>query len=201
MIQRHSTADMKAMTLPAPHTQVLNLFTFCHWLSGKKYLQDSFYSLAQLSRCQAPQANRASQTIRTPLTHRASSPFHKNVLPEPQEQVLLKVLPFACGIPPLKFCQTLPCFHPTFSSTTKRKYQAITEPDSKNTSSSSSDSSSTVDTSRSETKDEKDFILSDFSSDELTSSNLSDSEPEDAYAKNLSFFSMAISSKKMFKMS
>ena len=77
-------------------------------------------------------------------------------------------------------------FYATKSSTKKRKCQAVTEPNSGRTSSTSSDSSSTVDTSSSEGKDEKDFILLDYPSDELTSSDSSDSEPEDASTKNLS---------------
>ena len=75
-------------------------------------------------------------------------------------------------------------FYGTKSSTKKRKCQAVTEPNSERASSTSSDSSSTVDTSSSE--DEKDFILLDYPSDELTSSDSSDSEPEDASTKNLS---------------
>ena len=49
-----------------------------------------------------------------------------------------------------------------------------------------SDSSTTVDTSSSEGEDEKDLILPDYPSEELTSSESSDSEPEDASAENLS---------------
>ena len=45
---------------------------------------------------------------------------------------------------------------------------------------------STVDTSTSEGEEEKDFILPDYPSDELTSSQLSESEPEEAPAENLS---------------
>ena len=54
------------------------------------------------------------------------------------------------------------------------------------TSSSDSDSSSTVDTSTSESEDEKDFILLDYPSEELTPSESSVSEPEEAAAENLS---------------
>ena len=67
----------------------------------------------------------------------------------------------------------------------KRRRQATTDPESETTSS-DSDSSSTVDTSTSEGEDEKDFILPDYPSDELTSSESSDSEPEEAPAENLS---------------
>ena len=77
-------------------------------------------------------------------------------------------------------------FYPTVSGPKKRKCQATADPDSETTSSSDSESSSTVDTSTSEGEDEKDFILPDYPSDELTSSELSDSEPEEAPAKNLS---------------
>ena len=58
--------------------------------------------------------------------------------------------------------------------------------DSKTTSPSYSDTSSTVDTSTSEGEDEKDFILPDYLSDELTSSESRESEPEEAPAENLS---------------
>ena len=67
----------------------------------------------------------------------------------------------------------------------KRRRQATADPESETTSS-DSDSSSTVDTSTSEGEDEKDFILPDYPSDELTSSESSDSEPEEAPAENLS---------------
>ena len=77
-------------------------------------------------------------------------------------------------------------FYPAVSSPRKRKRQATADPDSETTSSSDSDSSSTVDTSTSEGEDEKDFILPDYLSDELTSSKSSDSEPEEAPAENLS---------------
>ena len=75
-------------------------------------------------------------------------------------------------------------FYPAVSGPRKRKRQATADPDSETTSSSDSNSSSTVDTSTSEGEDEKDFILPD--SDKLTSSVLSDSEPEEAPAENLS---------------
>ena len=65
-------------------------------------------------------------------------------------------------------------FHPTGSSPQKRKHQAITEPDIEPTSYLSSDSSITVDTSSSEGEDEKDFILPDYPSDELSDSELED---------------------------
>ena len=54
------------------------------------------------------------------------------------------------------------------------------------TSPSDSDTSSTVNTSTSEGDDEKDFILPDYPSDKLTSSESSESEPEEAPAENLS---------------
>ena len=77
-------------------------------------------------------------------------------------------------------------FYPTVSGPKKRKRQSTADPDSEMTSSSDSDSSSTVDTSTSEGEDEKDFILPDYPSDELTSSKSSHSEPEEAPAENLS---------------
>ena len=79
------------------------------------------------------------------------------------------------------------CFSPAVSGPRKRKRQATaTDPDSKTTSPSDSDTSSTVDTSTLEGEDEKDFILPDYPSDELTSSESSESEPEEAPAENLS---------------
>ena len=77
-------------------------------------------------------------------------------------------------------------FYPAVSGPKKRKRQSTADPDIETTSSSDSDSSSTADTSTSEGEDEKDFILPDYPSDELTSSELSDSEPEEAPAENLS---------------
>ena len=71
-------------------------------------------------------------------------------------------------------------FYPAVSGPKKRKRQSTADPDSETTSSSDSDSSSTVDTSTSEGEDEKDFILPDYPSDELTSSESSASEPEEA---------------------
>ena len=78
-------------------------------------------------------------------------------------------------------------FFPAVSGARKRKRQATAaDPDSETTSPSDSNTSSTVDTSTSEGEDEKDFILPDYPSDELTSSESSDSEPEEAPAENLS---------------
>ena len=106
--------------------------------------------------CQPTQASRARQH-RSTLMQRAASPF-----------TLFFIL------------------HPTGSSAKERKQQATTEPDSKSTSSLSSNRSSTVNFSSSEGEDEKDFILPDYPSDELTSSKLSNSEAEDAFAESLS---------------
>ena len=79
------------------------------------------------------------------------------------------------------------CFYPAVSGPRKRKRQATAaDPDSETTSPSDSDTSSTVDTSTSEGEDEKDFILQNYPSDELTSSESSESEPEEAPAENLS---------------
>ena len=76
-------------------------------------------------------------------------------------------------------------FYPAVSGPQKRRRQATADHESEATSS-DSDSSSTVDTSTSEGEDEKDFILPDYPSDELTSSESSDSEAEEAPAENLS---------------
>ena len=75
-------------------------------------------------------------------------------------------------------------FYPAFSGPKKRERQSTADPDSEMMSSSDSDSSSTVDISTLEGEDEKDFILPDYPSDELTSSELSDLKPEEG--KNLS---------------
>ena len=99
----------------------------------------------------------------------------------PPGQVLLKILPFARQFPPLKFCQIFTLlFIPHVAA--PRKGSAKTPPSL----AVSSDSSSNVDTSVSKGEDEKDFILLDYQSDELTSSNSSDSKSEDASAENLS---------------
>ena len=91
------------------------------------------------------------------------------------------VEPFACHIPPLKFAKYSLCFSPAVSGPRKRKRQGTAaDPDSETTSPSDSDTSSTVNTSTSEGEDEKDFILPDYPSDQLTSSESSDSEPEEA---------------------
>ena len=67
------------------------------------------------------------------------------------------------------------------------KRQATTaDPDREMMSPSDSDTSITLDTSTSEGEDEKDFILPDYPSDELTSSESSESEPEKAPAEKLS---------------
>ena len=77
-------------------------------------------------------------------------------------------------------------FYPAVSGPKKRKRQSTADPECETTYSSDSDSSSTVDTSTSEGEDKKDFILPDYPSDELTSSESSESKPEEAPAKNLS---------------
>ena len=78
-------------------------------------------------------------------------------------------------------------FYPAVSGNRKRKRQATpAEPDSEMMSTSDSKTSSTVDTLTLEGKDGKDFIIPDYPSDELTSSQSSESEPEEAPAENLS---------------
>ena len=94
------------------------------------------------------------------------------------------LLPLAIG--PKIICRTQ-FVHLHISERQARKRQATAaDPDSETTSPSDSDTSSTIDTSTSEGEDEKDFILPDYPSDELTSSESSDSEPEEAPAENLS---------------
>ena len=160
---------------------------FCHWLLERKLFAGLIlFTCTFQSRCQAPQAHRARQR-RAPLTHRAASPCHRNVPTAMPDQVFLKILPVVCQTPPLKFGQIFTLFfYPIGSSTKKRKRQATTKPNSEPASSSSSDSLSTVDTSRLEGEDEKDFILPDYPSYELTPSDSSDSDPENASAENLS---------------
>ena len=118
---------------------------------------------------------------------KAASLRHRNVPRELPQQILLKILSFACQIPPLKFGQIFTLFfYPTGSGPKKRKCQATTDPDSETPSSSEGDSWSTIDTSTSEGEEEKDFILLDYPSEDLTSSESSDSEPEEASVENLS---------------
>ena len=77
---------------------------FCHWLTAKKLSAG-----LSLFTCQAPQAHRPRQ-CRAPLTHRAASPRHRNVPRATPEQVLLKILLFACQIPPYETLPNIPCF-------------------------------------------------------------------------------------------
>ena len=89
------------------HTYICLL---CHWLSGKNYLQDSVCSLAHF-RADARPFRHTEPDNAKPLSHTQS---HQ---PKPQkcssvlpEQVLLKILPFACQIPPLKFVHIFTLF-------------------------------------------------------------------------------------------
>ena len=76
-----------------------------------------------------PRARTQSQTmpgtshaqIRQPTTQKCSS------CAVPPEQILLKILPCACRIPPMKFAKNSTSFYPTGSSTKKRKRQATIE--------------------------------------------------------------------------
>ena len=131
------------------------------------------------SRRQARRAHRGRQR-REPL--RAASPCHRNVPWEPPRQVgSVENLAVCLSHSPSEIWPNIH-FYPAVSGPKKRKCQATADPESKTTSS-DSDSSST---STSEGEDEKDFILPDYPSDELTSSESSDSEPEEAPAENLS---------------
>ena len=89
-------------------------------------------------------------------------------------------------------------FYPTESSPKKRKLQATTDPDGKTTSSLDSESSSTVDTSSSEGEYEKDFILPDYPSEELTSSKSSDSVGPQNIPDDINNQSTALSFLKLF---
>ena len=116
---------------------------------------------------------------------RAASLRHRNVPWEPPRQVgSVKNLTICLSHSLSEIWPKFILFFIPQLAAPKRKRQATADPDSEMTSSSDSDSSSTVNTSTSE--DEKDFILPDYLSDELTSSQSSDSEPEEAQAQNLS---------------
>ena len=120
---------------------------------------------------------------------RAARLGHRNIPREPPQQVSsVKSLAVCLSHSPSEIWQNIHfVFYPTVSGPRKRKHQATaTNPDRETTSLSDSDTSSTVDTSTSEGEDEKDFILPDYPSDELTSPELSEFEPEEAPAKNLS---------------
>ena len=99
------------------------------------------------------------------------------------EQVLLKILLFACQIPPLKFGLV---FNPRRSSAKKRKPKGRHQPDSEPKSFLESDTSITMEALNSEGEDERDFIFLHYPSDELISSDSIESEPENA--ENLSTY-------------
>ena len=134
------------------------------------------------SRCQACLAHRGRQHLE-PL--RAASLGHRNVPREPPQQVgSVKSLAVCLSHSPSEIWPNIHfVFYPAVSGYRKRKRQATADPDSETTFPSDSDTSSTVDTSTSEGEDEKDFILPDYHSDELT---FSESEPEEAPTENLS---------------
>ena len=132
------------------------------------------------------QAHRGSRRLE-PL--RAASLGRRNVPHElPQQVGSVKSLAVCLSHSPSEIWpNTHFVFYPAVSSPRKRKCQATAaDPDRETTSPSDSDTSSTVGTSTSEGEDEKDFILPDYPSDKLTSSESSESEPEEAPAENLS---------------
>ena len=150
---------------------------FCHWLSGQK-----LFAGLSLFTCTFQSLRRARRAHRD---RRRLEPLgHGNAPREPPQQVGRAV---CLSHSPSEIWPNTLFFSPALSSPRKRKRQATAaDPDSETTSPSDSDTSSTVDTSTSEGEDEKDFILPDYPSDELTSSESSDSEPEEAPAENLS---------------
>ena len=152
--------------------------SFCHWLSGQKLFAGlSLFTCTFQSQRRARRAHRDRRRLE-PLGH-------GNAPREPPQQVGRAVC--LSHSPSEIWPNTHSVFSPAVSGPRKRKRQATAaEPDSETTSPSDSDTSSTVDTSTSEGEDEKDFILPDYPSDELTSSESSDSEPEEAPAENLS---------------
>ena len=152
---------------PALFSQVLNLFAFATACRAKNYLQDSVCSLAHF------------RADARPLRH-----------PEPDNSARAGIVEnFAIcmsnSLSEIWFGQIYTFFIPQ-GAVEERKRQATTDPDSETTSSSDSDSSSSLGTLSSEDEDEKDFLLSDYPSEELMSSEVSDFEPEDASAENLS---------------
>ena len=186
-----STAETQAATQRGTVTARSALtgtqfFCFCHWLSGQKLFAGlSLFTCTFQSRRQARLAHRGRQRLE-PL--RAASLGHRNVPREPPRQVgSVKSLAVYLSHSPSEIWPNIHfVFYPAVSGPRKRKRQATADPDSETMSPSDSDTSSTVDTSTSEGGDEKDFILPDYPSDELTSSESSDSEPEEAPAENLS---------------
>ena len=130
--------------------------------------------------CQAHRDRRCLERLR------AASLGHRNAPREPPQQVgSVKSLAICLSHSPSEIWPNT--LFLAVSSPRKRKRQATAaDPDSETTSPSDSDTSSTVDTSTSKGKDKKDFILPDYPSDELTSSESSESEPEETPAKNLS---------------
>ena len=151
---------------------------------GKIYLQDSFCSLVHYK------ANASgSQSQMTPGHSYAQScqpTPHKHSSGAASAGIVENFAVCMSNSPSEILLNIHIAFLPTGTSAKKRKHQATTEADSEATSSSSSDSLSTMDTSSSELEDKKDFIIPDYPSEELMSSDSSDSEPEDATAENLS---------------
>ena len=139
---------------------------FCHWLSGQK-----LFAGLSLFTCTFQSLRRACRAHRD---RRSLEPLvHGNAPREPPQQVGRAVC--LSHSPSEIWPNTHFVFLPQLAAPGKESADP-----------SDSDTSSTVDTSTSEGEDEKDFILPDYPSDELTSSESSDSEPEEAPAENLS---------------
>ena len=94
---------------PALRSQVHYLSAFFTSRQAKKYLQDSFCPLADF-RADARSLTHTARQRQAPQAHRAASLRHRNVPWAPPQQVLLKIWPFACEIPPLKFGQIFTLF-------------------------------------------------------------------------------------------
>ena len=159
------------------------MFAFATGCLAQNYLQDSVCSLAHFRADARPVGHTGADNagnLSRPPAHATNVPW------EPPRQVgSVENLAVCLSHSPSAIWPNIHfVFYPAGSGNKKRKRQSTADPDSETTSSSDSDSSSTVDTSTSE--DEKDFILPDYPSDELTSSESSDSEPEEAPAENLS---------------
>ena len=154
---------------------------FCHWLSCQKLFAGlSLFTCTFQSRRRARRAHRSRRRLE-PL--RATSLGHRNVPREPPQQVgSVKSLAVCLSHSPSEIWPNAHfVFYPAVSGPRKRKRQATAaDPDSETTSASDSDTSSTVNTLTSEGKDEKDFILPDYPSGELISSESSESEPDEA---------------------
>ena len=157
---------------------------FCHWLSGQKLFAG--LSLFTCTFQSLRRARRAHRDRRRLERLRAASLGHRNAPREPPQQVgRVKSLDVCLShslsgiwpntnlifIPQLAAPGKGSAKPPPLTLTARRSPHQTATPHP-------------VDTSTSEGVDEKDFILPDYPSDELTSSESSESKPEEALAEN-----------------